>query len=96
MYADLERWVRIPDSLQVSSWIRPRAELSSAVAGSAALRARRRRFRSVGLAACEQQQMSVSALFEALMIALFDGSRSGSGIRLRRSGMGIGYQRAMT
>src|SRR4051812_24670048 len=57
MHADLERWVGIPDSLRVSSWIRPRAELSSAVAGSAASRARRRRFRSVELAACEQQQI---------------------------------------
>jgi hypothetical protein len=40
--------------------------------------------------------LSVSALFDGMTIALFDGSRSGSGTRLRRSGMGIGYQRAMT
>jgi hypothetical protein len=40
--------------------------------------------------------VSVSALCDGMTIALFDGSRSGSGTRLRRSGMGIGYQRAMT
>jgi hypothetical protein len=40
--------------------------------------------------------VSVSAFFDGAAITLFDGSRSGSGARLRRSGMGIGYQPAMT
>jgi hypothetical protein len=40
--------------------------------------------------------VSVSALFDGATGAVFDGSRSGSGTRLRWSGMGIGYQREIT
>lgn len=112
MHADLDRWVRIPDSLRVSSWTRPQTELSSAVASSTASRARRRRFRSGGLAACEQQQIGGHDRRPSIRIERTQGSpglwrrltgdptvagsRSTTGAGEPGSGGGILIQRAST